>query len=260
MKLALISDIHGNSVALDAVLADIAAQEAVEQIWVLGDLVALGPDPRGALEQLSRLDSAHFIRGNTENYVCRSELPIPNRETVLRDPENLTLFERLARSFGWTQGIVADAGWLDWLSELPLELRMTLPDGSRLLGVHASPGKEDGGGLRPGYTKEEWDELLSGCDADIVCVGHTHWAMDERIAGIHILNLGSVSNPQMADRRASYVVLEADENGYQARHRQVAYDYQAVIDDLQQKRHPSADHICALLRGEIRPAWLKEPD
>ena len=47
----------------------------------------------------------------------------------------------LARTFGWTQGYLAATGWLDWLSGLDLEVRATLPDGTRLLGVHAAPGE-----------------------------------------------------------------------------------------------------------------------
>ncbi len=55
MKIAVLSDIHGNSVALDAVLRDISSQGGVDAYWVLGDLVALGPDPVGVLERLSKL-------------------------------------------------------------------------------------------------------------------------------------------------------------------------------------------------------------
>ncbi len=66
MKIALLSDIHGNSTALDAVLKDIADQGGVGGTWVLGDLVALGPDPVGVLSRLANLSGARFIRGNTD--------------------------------------------------------------------------------------------------------------------------------------------------------------------------------------------------
>ena len=66
MRIALLSDIHGNSVALDAVLRDVQAQGNADEYWILGDLVAIGPDPIGVLERLSELEEAFYVRGNTD--------------------------------------------------------------------------------------------------------------------------------------------------------------------------------------------------
>jgi hypothetical protein len=66
----------------------------------------------------------------------------------LNDPEALVLKMRLASSFAWTIGAVAPAGWLPWLRALPLEMRLILPDGTRVLAAHAAPGTDDGDGLR----------------------------------------------------------------------------------------------------------------
>ena len=55
---------------------------------------------------------------------------------------------------------------------------------------------------------------------------------------VHVVNLGSVSNPQTDDRRASYVMLDADGEGYRLEHRLVTYDYDAVIDSIRRSRHP----------------------
>ena len=65
MRIALLSDIHGNFVALDAVLRDVSARGEVDGYWVLGDIVALGPDPVRVLERLTALPNATIIRGNT---------------------------------------------------------------------------------------------------------------------------------------------------------------------------------------------------
>ena len=75
MKIALFSDIHGNSVALDAVLADIQSQGGVEGYWVLGDLVAVGHDPVGVLERLTALPNVQYVRGNTDRYVVSGDRP-----------------------------------------------------------------------------------------------------------------------------------------------------------------------------------------
>ena len=68
MRLGLISDIHGNEIALDAVLSD-GRDLGVDSWWVLGDLVALGPDPVVTLAKLRSLPNVRFVRGNTDRYV-----------------------------------------------------------------------------------------------------------------------------------------------------------------------------------------------
>ena len=75
MRIALLSDIHGNSIALDAVLTDIEQRGGVDEHWVLGDIVALGPDPVGVLERLTVLPADVFVRGNTDRYVVTGERP-----------------------------------------------------------------------------------------------------------------------------------------------------------------------------------------
>ena len=76
MKLGLISDIHGNRTALDAVIADGARQD-VDSWWVLGDLVAIGPEPVATLELVANLPGVRVTRGNTERYVLTRDRPAP---------------------------------------------------------------------------------------------------------------------------------------------------------------------------------------
>jgi predicted phosphodiesterase len=66
MRIAILDDIHGNELALNAVLRDIEARGGVNAYWILGDLVALGPQPVRVLEILSGLPNTRFIRGNTD--------------------------------------------------------------------------------------------------------------------------------------------------------------------------------------------------
>lgn len=69
MRLVILSDIHGNPIALDAVLRDVAVRGSVNGYWVLGDLVAQGYDPSGVLARLAELPNAQFVRGNTDRYI-----------------------------------------------------------------------------------------------------------------------------------------------------------------------------------------------
>jgi len=220
MHIALLSDIHGNPIALDAVFADVQAQGGVDTYWILGDIVAIGHDPVGVLERLAELPNACFARGNTDRYVVTGERPGPTFVAVESDLRLLLPFVEIAQSFAWTQGAITATGWLEWLAALPLEQRIVLPDGTRLLGVHASPGSDERG-VHPALSDAELKSLFAGCAADLVCVGHTHWPMDLRVDDVRVVNLGSVSNPLPPDLRASYVILEADDSVYRLQHRWV---------------------------------------
>jgi predicted phosphodiesterase len=102
MQIALLSDIHGNSIALDAVLADIERVGGVDTHWVLGDLVALGPDQVGVLERLSALPNVHYTRGNTDRYVITGERPPPSPADAQHHPELLPVLAEVAGTFAWT--------------------------------------------------------------------------------------------------------------------------------------------------------------
>lgn len=260
MRIALLSDIHGNPIALDAVLADVRDGGGADAYWALGDLVAIGYDPVTVLERLVALPGVRFVRGNGDRYVVTGERPPPTPDDVRRDLARLDTLVEVAQGFAWTQGAVTAAGWLDWLAALPLEQRLTLPDGARLLGVHAAPGRDGtqpGDGIVPTTSEAELRSLLDGCAADLVCVGHTHWPLERRVDGVQVVNLGSVSNPFAPDLRASYALLEADERGHRVRYRRVEYDRAAVIAALRRVRHPAAAFIASFMLGQRRPGWAR---
>ena len=255
IRIALLSDTHGNSVALDAVLRDIEAQGDVTAYWILGDLVHLGPDPVGVLERLAQLHNVVYVRGNSDHYVVTDGQPPPHADEVEGDLSLLPQYRVVARQTGWTQGAVATAGWLDWLAALPFEQRRALPDGTRLLGVHVAPGRHDGVGFHPNLTQAEMRFLLSGCDADLVCAGHTHWPMDVHVDGIHIVSPGCVSNPSPPDLRASYAILEATRSGYRIQLHRVDYDRQAVIEAVKRVKYPNGSFLIEGMRRGHKPQW-----
>ena len=96
MRLALFSDVHGNSIALDAVLADIAAQGGVDGYWILGDLAAIGYDPVGAIERLVALPNVRFTRGNTDRYVVAGGRSGRDAATVRANPDLLETVIQIA--------------------------------------------------------------------------------------------------------------------------------------------------------------------
>jgi len=221
--------------------------------FVLGDFAALGYDPVTPLEKVTALSHARFTRGNTDRYVVTQDLPV-QPEQALQDPALLPEVIEAVRSFSWTRGYVSAAGWLDWLMNLPLEVRLALPDGTRVLGVHASPGRDDGPGLQPKHSDDQLERRLAGCEADLVIVGHTHVPLDRQVGRRHVINLGSISNPVTPGLQATYVLLDANEHGYRVQLRRVDYDREAVIKAIEHARHPTPSFLIGFMRGGRVPA------
>ena len=258
MRAAIFGDIHGNSIALDAVLADIGQQDVVDQYWLLGDYAAIGHDPVGSIERLSQLPNAILIRGNTDRMLCEDVAPDSEFDKLItEDPAKAKSSARLHASFAWSLGQVQQAGQLYWLSNLPLEYRAALPDGTQILLAHASPGTDTGPGLHPHHTDWELEERFGSDEADPIIVGHTHVPVDRQVSGKHLINASSVSNPFPPDLDAYYLILEADESGYSLRHHTVAYDRQRVIQTLEDLKHPGRDYIIGFMRGEDKADWMR---
>lgn len=241
MRVAVFSDVHGNLAALDAVLADAAD---VDGFWVVGDLVAHGPHPAAVLHRLMDLPNARFVRGNTDRYVLTGELP------EMIDPDRDTqLALAVARSFGWTSGAIGAHGY-EWLAALPIEERVALPDGTTVLLVHASPGRDCGRGIQPTMAEQELrDAGVTDAGVDLIFVGHTHIPTEHTIDGVRVVNLGSVSVPATADRRAMWTLLTAESAGFTIERRYAEYDIEAVTTALDEQHHPSA----GWLKSKMRP-------
>jgi hypothetical protein len=168
----------------------------------------------------------------------------------------LPIYAEVAATFAWTQGAVAATGWPPFLERLPLEYSCTLPDGTRVLVVHASPGTDDGTGVSPDLPPEALQRLLQDCPANLVVVGHTHWPADRQAGQIRVVNPGSVSNPMVPDLRAGYALLEATAGGYSVDYYRVKYDREDVIRLLEELRHPGRGFLSRALRGEfVRDEW-----
>ena len=260
MRIAVMADIHGNPIALDAVLEDVGAQGGADEYWVLGDLVALGYDPVGVLERLARLPSAVYVRGNTDRYVVTGERPGPWPAEAEMDPSLVARVVEISGNFAWTQGAVLATGWADWLAALPLEQHLTLPDGTRVLLVHAAPGMDDGWGFRPDLDEAAAARLLMDRGAGLVCVGHTHCPQDRQVGGVRVVNPGGVSNPSPPDLRASYALLEADARGYAVTLRRAEYDRAAVLAEIDRVCHPAAGYLRQFMLGQYRPPWASPHD
>ncbi len=250
MKIALLSDIHGNEIALNAVLEHVKEQGGVDAHWVLGDYAALGPAPAATLEMLKALPNAKFIRGNTDRYTVTGDRPpsTPTHEEIVANPKLIDRALGIGANFAWTLGAVTNTGWLDWMKALPVQFSETLPDGTRVLCVHARPGLDDGPGF-DGMSADEIRPLLEDVDADLLIVGHTHVPYKIEVDDKIIVNPGSISNHLDEDKRAKYAILHTDESGYEIEFHRVAYDVEKVIVTLDEIDHPAKELIKNYLRN-----------
>ena len=254
MRVAVFSDVHGNTMALEAVLADIERVGGVDAHWFVGDAAALGYDPAGSVARLAALPNLTTVRGNTDRRTTDDD-PEADADFVklaASDPAKAVQTFMIVRGFDWTRGAVTSHGAFAWLAEFPLDARVTLSDGTRMLLVHASLGTDDGAGIDPDQSDAELGAVLAGAEADLVIVGHTHIPLDRTVDGVRAWNLGSVSNPKTDDTRAMWTLLEADDHGHTLTRQYTTYDIDAMLARLEEAHHPTAPYILTFWDGKAR--------
>src|SRR5919109_5091841 len=197
MRLAIISDIHGNLTALEAVVADIDRQSP-DLVLHGGDLALIGPRPAEVIDRLRELEWPGVL-GNTDQALFDASV---QDEQERRAPG---LVDWLRVLFGsltpWARERIGGerAGWL---RALPTETRR-----DALLLLHAAPGDLWRAPM-PDASDSELLDTYGGLDADIVVYGHIHRPYVRSLPAVRVANSGSVGLPYDGDPRASYLLLE----------------------------------------------------
>ncbi len=215
MRVAFLTDVHGNLAALQAVLAHARAQGA-QAFWNGGDMVGYGPEPESCVCLLRSVESAAVV-GNYD----RKVLSVPQkREAWSRKKHPLKL-----KAFLWAYDQLTDAS-RTYLDTLPERWRADVA-GVRVQINHASPVSIQEH-LGPHTAHARWHELASLADADLVLCGHTHIAHEHQVNGVHFVNPGAVGRPEGGDPRSGYALLDlADGTAAVTLHR-VPYDTEAT--------------------------------
>lgn len=233
MRIGILSDIHGNLPALEAVLADME-RRGVDRAVNLGDVAFRGPFPAECTARVREM-GAPVILGNTEVWLTEAEPKLPEALLAVRT---------------WTRERMAPAD-LDWLAGLPAEFRFTV-EGQRLLFAHGSP-RSNMEFLFPFSPEAELREALADCGADVVVVGHTHWAFSRRIGQVHLIGAGSIGLPFDGDSRAAYAILEVTERNVGVTHVRVAYDQERTLTAARAEGFPDMGFLEAVVRRGQRP-------
>jgi len=191
MKILVISDLHANLAALEAV-----TQERYDRLICLGDLVGYGPAPNEVINFV-REHAFVAIRGNHDNALALNV-------DCHCSPANKALAEATLAH----HRTIVEAENLDWLRTLPTSAQFKL-DGYRFAAVHATPRDQlYGYEVTPDLPDEQLRGEIEGVRADFILLGHTHLPMVRGIGSRIVVNPGSVGQPRDGMPEASYAMIE----------------------------------------------------
>jgi predicted phosphodiesterase len=239
MRTALISDMHGNAVAFEAVIADFE-REPVDQVVCLGDAVQGGAQPAEVVAGLRRLECP-VVLGNADAFVLDAEAG--EEETT----------ERLLAVREWTRAQLGAHG-LAYLETFRPTVTATLGGNRRLLAFHGSPTSYDDQ-LLPRFEEDEFRRLLGPPSADVLTGGHVHLQFLRRYGASIFVNPGSVGlsydhvqpdDDVRFDSFAAYGRVHVDDDGrIELAFRRVPFERSAVVAAVEESGMPHASDLAA---------------
>jgi predicted phosphodiesterase len=245
VRYALISDIHANLPALEAVLRDIANRNgSVDATYHLGDLVGYAPWP----DETVALLRGSGISGASGNYDSTVATAYKNCGCRYEDPHQEALSHE---SYAWTLAHTS-AATKAYLATLPFRIDLR-PLGGHLSGrtvtlVHGTPTlntvywTED----RPDSFCTKMAQLVGARAGDVLAFGHTHKPWQRDVDGVHFVNTGSAGRPKDGDWRAGYVLLDVGERGVGVEFVRVEYDVERAMRGILSSELP--DEFAEYLR------------
>jgi predicted phosphodiesterase len=231
VRTAVFSDVHGNLVALEAMLDDLE-RRPVDQLVCLGDALQGGPQPRECAERIAEL-GCPVVLGNADAFV------------LTLDPEAEPVTEQLLETARWSQEQLGERG-LDLIRGYQPTVDVELGEGRKLLGFHGSP-RSYNEILLPSTPEEVVRTALDSANADVVAGGHVHMQWTRPIAHKVLLNPGSVGLAYDHERQqdevafeptAEYAVIADD---LEIELRRVPFDSQAVVRAVETSGRPHAE-------------------
>lgn len=236
MRYILISDIHANLPALEAVLAHAKTQTGVDGIYHLGDLGGYAPWPNEVITLL-RNEGIEGVAGNYDSTVATDYKHCGCRYEDARQEELSHI------SYDWTRRHVTEEN-KRFLGTLPFRIDLR-PEGGHTAGprvilVHGTPT------LNTLYwTEDRTDDFClkmagyaGASKGDVICFGHTHKPWHREIEGIHFLNTGSVGRPKDGDWRAGYVILDVTGGHIAVEFVRVEYDLERAMEGIRKSNLP----------------------
>ena len=240
MKIAVISDIHGNLRALESVLKNIE-EECCDRIFCLGDLAMAGPQPDQTIDKIKQLaqgDNFELIQGNTDEYLGLESLSI--YENIKK------LNPIMAEAYAYDLKIIKPEN-IQFLKNLNAQKQLEI-FGLKILLVHGSP-RANNENIFPSMPVEKVEEMLKDTDADLIFCGHTHQPCGYQTNSKQtVVNVGSVGRPLSEIPKACYVLLTVDKEGtFYVEHRNISYDKEAAAEELKRQQFDGANKLASML-------------
>ena len=237
-QIAVLSDIHGNLVALEAVWADLSKRSGV-RVFCLGDLAAFGPEPEACVAFVRDVIRPEaIVRGNTDRYLTEPA----SQGAPAEGPVAASLAQCRAS---------LSAESLHYLASLPAELTVEV-DGVALTLVHGAPGNDETE-LGPMTERCVWSEIIDGSRPGATFCGHTHIPFRHRVGQQEIFNVGSVGYPFDGDRRASYLrAMTAGGALREVEFRRVSFSTERVVTQVEASGLAMRETLVRRLRFAVR--------
>ena len=240
MRIALLSDIHGNLPALDAVLSDMQPRGPFDQVIVAGDLAWSGPWPAEVVDRVCAVATA-VIQGNTDAFFARQ----PEETPPLGKDE-----DRFAAQFAWMLDRLGSER-VAYLAGLPFDHRIVPAPGHELRVVHANP-VDLLRPITPHLTPADLDELLLGATGQepvwrALAFGHVHVPHIHHWRERLLVDVASAGLPMDRDPRACYAILTWDGQIWQAEHHRVFYPVPVVAHEMRSCGMPRGKHFAERL-------------
>lgn len=235
MKIAVISDIHGNMQALDSVLKDIKSQKC-EKILCLGDLALAGPQPDKVIDFIKEQKDWEVIQGNTDKLIGDFQPKfLDNLKSNFRIMGN-ALEEEIAFLIPEQK---------KYLKNLPAQKTLNV-NGVKILMVHGSP-RRNNEDILPDRPIEEIEAICKDVEADLIFCGHTHIPCGYQTTHKQtIVNAGSVGRPMTEDAKACYVITELENGKFYIEHRFVDYDRKLASEILMKRNFEGREKIAEM--------------
>jgi predicted phosphodiesterase len=233
MRIAIVSDIHGNLTAFEAVLKDLR-QTSPDLIFHGGDLADAGSSPVDIVDRIRGLGWAGVV-GNTDEMLAMPET-LEEFASQSKAPASLWAVVREMAAFARTALGEERIAWLRGLPRIQMHGPVAL--------VHASPDSRWKAPM-PEATDAELEAVYSPLDHAVVVYGHIHRSFVRRVSKMTVINTGSVSLSYDGDRHAAYLLLDDSE----ATIRRVEYDVDREIRALAGCGLPHADWIAKTIES-----------
>lgn len=250
MRVAIVSDVHGNLPAFEAVLAELEQRGPFDALVGGGDYISGGAYPHECLA-LYRSDGWACVRGNSDEWVVqyategRWTVDLEHVDPAMRHTENgMTPLDAWIAARLTTDDV-------DFLSDLPLVWRTTGPSGEVLAFAHATPWSAHPIYL-PDMSEADAQALLDSAEADAYLYGHIHRPYEREVDGHLIGCVGAVGFGLDGDNRPCFGIATDDGEGWSLEHVRVDYDNDQYADTLEQSGMPTADGMAVAVRTGSR--------